>query len=148
MKKIYYTSFYLCSLELMFVYICALGIYLMTLKMTLNPPKNTINGFSGQNPMTKEELRMFLELLVKNDIFAHFTLKLTFRPWTWPWINYFRNGFPSQNHMKMRYYTCFLFNLLKNHIWSWNWPLTLNLQKRSNFLSWHSSHLNSAERNL
>ena len=28
-----------------------------------------------------------------------------------------RNGLPSQNHMKMRYYTCSWLHLLKNHIW-------------------------------
>ena len=27
-----------------------------------------------------------------------------------------RNGLPSQNHIKMRYYTCSWLNLLKNHI--------------------------------
>ena len=27
-----------------------------------------------------------------------------------------RNGLPSQNHIKMRYYTCFWLYLLKNHI--------------------------------
>ena len=31
-----------------------------------------------------------------------------------------RNGLPSQNHMKMRYYTCSWLYLLKNHIWPWN----------------------------
>ena len=29
------------------------GIDLMTLRMTLNPQNNTINGFSSQNPMKK-----------------------------------------------------------------------------------------------
>ena len=47
-----------------------LGIDLTTLKMTLNPQNNTINGYSSQNPMKKEVLHMFLVLLVKNDIFA------------------------------------------------------------------------------
>ena len=49
----------------------------MTLKMTLNPQNNTINGFSSQNPM-KKVLQMFLALLVKNDIFTYLILKLTF----------------------------------------------------------------------
>ena len=31
-----------------------------------------------------------------------------------------RNGLPSQNHIKMRYYTCSWLHLLKNHIWPWN----------------------------
>ena len=49
-----------------------LGIVLTTLKMTLNPQNNTINGFS------KEVLHIFLTLLVKHDIFAYLTLELTF----------------------------------------------------------------------
>ena len=57
-----------------------LGIDFTTLKMTLNLQNNTINELSGQNPMKKEVLHMFLALLVKNDIFAYITLKLTFRP--------------------------------------------------------------------
>ena len=40
--------------------------------------------------------------------------------------NNLRDRFSSQNYMKTRYNTCSYHYLLKNHIWSWHWPLTLN----------------------
>ena len=69
---------------------------------------------------------MFLALFVKNGKFAYLTLQLTFWPWSWPWVIKIIQEMdcPSQNHMKMRYYSCSWLYLLKNHIWPWNiwWP--------------------------
>ena len=61
---------------------------------------------------------MFLALFVKNGTFANLTLKLTFLTLkvTLRHKNNTRNGLPSQNHIKMRYYTCYWLQLLKNHI--------------------------------
>ena len=58
---------------------------------------------------------MFLALFVKKGIFAYLTLNfevLTLKM-TLYHKNNTRNGLPSQNHMKMRYYTCSCLHLLK-----------------------------------
>ena len=54
---------------------------------------------------------MFLALIAKNGIFAYSTLKMTLNL-----KNNTKNELPSQNHIKMRYYTCSWLHLLKNHI--------------------------------
>ena len=51
MKKTYYTSSYFSFFKLMFLHFDHFD--LTTLRMTLNPQNNTINGFFDQNPMKK-----------------------------------------------------------------------------------------------
>ena len=77
MKKTYYTSSYFSFLKLVFL-LFDFGIDLITLKMTLNPHNNTINGFSCQNPTKKKYYTFSYRNLLKNDIFAYLILKVTF----------------------------------------------------------------------
>ena len=63
-------------------------------------------------------LHIFLSLFVKNGIFCSVDLEMDFSTlkMTLSHKNNPRNGLPSQNDMKMWYYTCSWLNLLKNHI--------------------------------
>ena len=150
MKKTYYTSSYFSFLKFIFFLHFDLGIDLTTLKMTLNPQKYYHKWISRSKSHEKEVLHMFLAFFVKKWYFRFLDLEIDLLTSKMTLNNQsnFRNGLPSQNHMKIMYYTCSLLHLLKNHIWPWNWPLTLNVQKCSNFTSWHSSDLNSAQKNL
>ena len=71
--------------------------------MTLNQQNNAINKSHG-----KEVLHMFLALFVKNDGFCLFDLEidvLTFKM-ILSYKNNTKNGLPSQNNKKTRYYIC------------------------------------------
>ena len=61
---------------------------------------------------------MLLALFVNNGIFCSFDLEIDFLTLKMTLSHTYntRHGFPSQNHMTMRYYTCYWLHLLKNHI--------------------------------
>ena len=137
-KTTYYTFSAICVFFKSYFHIFALGIdFFVTLSW---------NWLCTWPSKSNEKA---VVIFVKSYILSYLTLKLTFWPWRWPWIIKIVSEMDCPVKITWKWGITLVpsFILLKNHIWPWDWPLTLNLQKCSNFSSWHSSDLHSAEKN-
>ena len=114
---------------------------LSTLKLTLDQQNYTIHSFSGKIPC-KRGITHVPIFIWQKLYFCLFDLEIVFLTlkMTLSHQNNTRNGLLSQNHMKMRYYTCSWLYLLKNHIWPWNiwWLFCFSPKKfRPRMPKWH-----------